>query len=430
MNNTNTLRDRHALHAACLAGLIAFTLAAGCGATGANQPSVDVADLVEGNTEFALALYGGVASAADAADDIFLSPLSVSTALVMTYAGARGTTATEMANVLALPAEDPASLLSGYAELDRGFSARAETSGYTLTQANSLWGQEGYPFRDEYLETVSGAFGAEFMTADFVTRTEEARQAINGWVEDETHDRIENLIPPGALDSSAVLVLVNAIYFKGDWARQFDPDRTESATFHSPSGELAVDMMRRTGRYGYAEDDAVQVLDLPYRGGDLSMTVILPKQTSPDALAAVEASLTPENVRLWTDRLNEREVQVFLPRFRIEWGTEELRDDLQTLGMKTAFVRGSADFSGIDGTRDLFISFVLHKAFVEVNEEGSEAAAATAVGIARTSVPTPPPVFRADRPFLFLIRDRASGSILFIGRVASPRGAAAQGSAE
>ncbi|MBD3366842.1 MAG: serpin family protein, partial [Candidatus Eisenbacteria bacterium] len=263
-------------------------------------------------------------------------------------------------------------------------------------------------------------FGAGFNTVDFVRDTEKARTRINGWVEDETNDRIENLIPRGALDSSTVLVLVNAIYFKGDWKQKFDEEATREAPFMSPGEATTVDMMHRVDDYGYLADDAAQVLELPYQGGDLAMTVILPTDESDGALAALESSLTPELLADWFAGLSERKVDVSLPRFTIHWGTEELGDDLRALGIVEAFKPGTADFSGIAGNRELFISKVLHKAFVDVNEEGSEAAAATAVGIARTSIPEPPPVFRADRPFLFLIRDRGTGAILFMGRLASP----------
>jgi serpin B len=400
--------------------LVLTALLAGCGATGAEEPRVDIDALVRGNTSFALDLYGGVAADTDVAENVFMSPLSVSTALTMTYAGARGATASEMAAVLTLPDPDPAAALAGFGELNDRLAARAETSGYVLRQANSLWGQKGYPFRDEFLSLVSGGFGAEFSTVDFVNETEKARKDINAWVERKTNDRIKDLIPRGALDSSSVLVLTNAVYFKGDWKTKFDPDATYDATFRSPAGETDVEMMHRVDRYGYFEDDAVRLLELPYEGGDLSMVVALPVDDAPSALTALESSLSDSLLSSWVDGLSMRKIDVHLPRFRIEWGTEELRNELKALGMKQAFRPDAADFSGIGATRDLFISFVLHKAFVEVNEEGSEAAAATAVGIARTSVPTPPPVFKADRPFLFMIRDRRSGSVLFLGRLSTP----------
>ncbi len=392
----------------------------GCGATGAGEPKVDTAELVDGNTEFALDLYRRVAGQTEVAANVFMSPRSVSSALAMTYAGARGGTADEMADALGLPATDPAAVLSAFGQLDRRLEARAETSGYVLNQANGLWGQSGYPFREEFTTLVSEKMGAGFNTVDFVNDSEGARERINTWVENATNDRIEDLIPRGALDASTVLVLANAIYFKGDWRTKFDAEDTRDAPFFSPAGESTVDMMHRVDRYGYFEDEVAQVLDLPYEGGDLSMTVVLPRGEKPGDLESLESSLTPEVLDGWIRGVNEKKVDVYLPRFSIEWGTEELKDDLMALGMKEAFQPGEADFSGIGGEQELFISLVLHKAFVEVNEEGSEAAAATAVGIARTSIPEPPPVFRADRPFLFMIRDRVSGSILFMGRLATP----------
>jgi len=401
-------------------GLLVAALLAGCRATGAEVVAVDANMLANGNTAFALSLYRVVAADSDDDANIFMSPLSVSTALTMTYAGARGNTATEMAEALGLPDAAPSSVLAGFSALDAVLAARAETSGYVLTQANSLWGQEGYSFRTDYLELLSNHFGAGLAEVDFVSDTEAARLRINAWVEDRTNDRIENLIPRGTIDSSTVLVLTNAIYFKGDWRTKFDADATYSGSFAMPSGDTEVPMMRRVDTYGYAESDIAQVLELPYEGGDLSMVVVLPKDASPAALRALESSLAPEVLHDLTGALTERKVEVHLPRFKATWGTEELADDLRALGIRDAFQPGAADFSGVDGTRDLFISMVLHKAFIEVNEEGSEAAAATAVGLARTSVPVPPPVFRADRPFLFMIRDRETSSVLFLGRLATP----------
>lgn len=383
---------------------------------------VEVEALVSANTAFALDLYQQLRRGEG---NLFFSAYSISVALAMTYTGARGTTAEEMARVLHFDlfkgAGGPASRLHpAFGELISRINALGQSGECRLSVANALWGQKGAGFLPGFLNLLRTHYGAGLREVDFVSAAEAARKAINAWVEGETQGRIQDLIPPGVLDALTRLVLVNAIYFKGTWASPFSREATREGPFTLPDGhKVTVPMMNRTGRYRYAESETLQVLELPYAGDDLSMVILLPRRA--DGLSDLEQELTPENLRGWLRRLRPRRVQVFLPRFTLTSGFR-LDEALRTLGMTEAFTSGRADFSGMNGLRDLYISAVLHKAFVEVNEEGTEAAAATAVVVARTAVPSRPVVFRADHPFIFLIRERRSGSILFLGRLLDPKG--------
>ena len=294
--------------------------------------------------------------------------------------------------------------------------------GYQLSVANALWGQKGYGFLPAFLKLVRSNYGAPLNEVDFVGATEAARKTINDWVEKETRDKIKDLIKPGVLDSLTTLVLTNAIYFKGDWASQFNEDVTKDAPFTLSAAEkVDVPMMNQKGDFGYMETEGFQALELPYAGDDLSMVVFLPRKV--DGLKGFEKMLTMENLRRWISNLRKQKVIVFLPRFKMT-SAFRLGQALKSLGMIDAFTLVAADFSGMNGSRDearrLYIQAVIHKAFVDVNEEGTEAAAATAV-VAAESVRPAPPVFRADHPFFFLIRDNRTGSLLFLGRVMNPQ---------
>ncbi len=405
-----------------------FPACAPASGTGERPGPADVAldQIVTGNARFALDLYDRLKGDGN----LFFSPYSVSTALAMTYAGARGETEREMAEVLHFPVAGPPAeagrvpdalaaavreeVASAFGALEEGLAADPETRGYELHVANSLWGHVDYPFVDSYIEFVGEHFDAPLTLVDFLRDAEGARLKINAWVEERTRERIKNLIPSGTLTPATVLVLTNAIYFKGDWETQFDPERTREAEFRGLGGATTVRMMSRKGDYGYSEDEDVQILELPYKGDDLSMVVLLPKVEGPAGLDALERALTVESLDAWIGELRERSVAVSIPRFEMTWGTRELKGALQALAMRLAFDAGSADFSGMSAGERLFIGHVLHKAFIEVNEEGTEAAAATAVAMLRASLPL---TFRADRPFVFMIRDRNTGSILFLGRI-------------
>lgn len=381
----------------------------------------DVRVLASSVNEFAIDLYTRIKGDAN----VFFSPYSVATALTMTWTGACGSTAEGMAEALHLPvagatmhtrlARDAVATTSG--ALERALAASPDEAGYELRTANSLWGQAGYGFLEEFTSRLDTHYGAGMRRVDYAGDALGARLAINEWAEEETNGRIEDLIPVGGVDSATALVLANAVYFKGSWATRFKEESTREATFHGVAGDVQVDMMAQRSSFGYFEDEDVQVLEMPYVGDRLSMLVVLPRADLLGGLDRIEGGLSVDGIDSWLDGMREQDVMVFLPKFEMTWGSTDLAPDLIALGMNDAF--RSADFSGMTGGKDLFISSVFHKAFVAVNEEGSEAAAATAVVMKRTSVEMGPE-FRADRPFMFMIRDDMTGAILFMGRVAAP----------
>jgi len=385
--------------------------------------------IVEGNNRFALELFAKLQSTKG---NLFFSPYSISTALAMAHAGARNETESQMTEVLHFPVSsnkktDTASksllerqqFTSTLGNIIKDLNNRGRKGGYTLTVANALWGQKDYEFLQEFLELIENSYDGRLNEVDFIRAAENARKKINAWVETKTNDKIKNLISEGVLDSMTRLVLTNAIYFKGNWAKQFEENRTKEAPFILADGQkIDVAMMNQKADFGYMETNTFQALELPYVDEELSMIILLPKKF--DALDEFEKKMTPENLTQWLAKIHKREVVVFVPKFKMT-SQFSLASVLKSMGMKDAF-SSNADFSGINGKRDLFISAVIHKAYVEVNEEGTEAAAATGVVMRLTSVgPARIPVFRADHPFLFLIRDNLSGSILFIGRVANPK---------
>ncbi len=403
-------RDRALTVVMLLSGLLVW------GATEAlSAPQdADAGALVRGNNTFALNLYGELK---EQEGNLFFSPFSISAALAMTYGGARGNTAAQMEQVLYFEVTAER-LHQTFAQLLEQLNARGKKGGYQLSVANALWGQQGVGFLKKFLDLTEKHYGAGLQQVDFAAATEAARQTINAWVEKETQGKIKDLIQPGVLNALTKLVLTNAIYFKGTWAEQFDRKATRDTPFTlATRRQVKVPMMHKTENFGYTEAEGFQALELPYAGDDLSMVIFLPREV--DGLAALEKELSLENLESWLGGLRRQTVQVSLPRFTMtsEFG---LQDVLKSLGMTDAF-SGAADFSGMTGRRDLFISAVIHKAFVDVNEEGTEAAAATAVVMMTSAAPRPPVVFRADHPFLFLIRDNRSGSILFIGRLVNPK---------
>jgi serpin B len=378
-------------------------------------PAADRTAVVEGNNAFAFALYGQLRNRNG---NLFFSPESISTALAMAYAGARGDTASEMATTLhfTLPQQhlNPAmgALLS---------DLNAVHDGYQLTVANALWAQQGYTFLDNFLQLLKTDYGAGLNQVDFKGATEAARLTINRWVEQKTQDKIKDLLQPGTLAPSTRLVLTNAIYFKGDWQTQFDKAQTRDEAFYpSQTQTKQVAFMHRADSFSYFDGGTFQVLEIPYKSKELSLIVLLPKDRG--GLPALEQSLTASNTQQWLSQLVQRDkVIVALPKFK---STQqfELGATLGAMGMAQAF-SASADFSGMTGKRDFAISEVIHKAYIDVNEEGTEAAAATAVVFRALAMRGPveqPPVFRADHPFIFLIRDNRSSSILFMGRTADP----------
>jgi serpin B len=379
---------------------------------------MDLSEIVDGSNQFALDLYQQLRSTEG---NLFFSPSSISTALAMTYAGAAGDTEEEMAKTLhfQMPSER---LHEGMKTLQAFWKTPDQKKGVRLNLANRLWGQESSEFLPEFLQVTRDKYAAELARLNFA-QSEDARQTINGWVEDQTENKITNLIPAGAISSDTKLVLTNAVYFHGIWTDPFKKDRTKDEDFHlAATDKIKVPMMHRWDEFRYGAIDELQILELPYGDGSLSMVVLLPKEI--DGLADLEAKLTFQNLQRWTASVkHEDEVKVYLPRFKTT-SQFELSSTLKTMGMETAFDANAADFSGMTGGKDLFISAVIHKAFVDVNEEGTEAAAATGVIMAPTAAPIQepkePPVFRADYPFVFMIRDNRHGGILFLGRITNP----------
>jgi len=399
----------------------------------------DLAAVVKSNNDFTWAIYDQLAKAKG---NLFFSPSSIHTALAMTYAGARGNTATEMHYVLVLPAElEKATALTMPARDGHMHTIMADAwpqervhktyagllgklkpgpkASYKLHVANALWGQQGYPWLEEFLATTSDNYGAGLREVDFKTATEPARLTINKWVEEQTNEKIKDLLPQGTVKPTTRLVLTNAIYFKGDWADQFDKKLTTDAPFKLSAGKsVQVPLMHRKGDYGYAETKKAKMLRLPYAGKDLSMLVFLPKRGFD--LGPLVKVLAKADLDKAVKGLRTQEVDVFIPRFKMT-SKFSLAETLTKMGMVDAFSDKAADFSGMNGQKDLFISAVVHKAFVDVNEKGTEAAAATGVVVGITSVPLKPKVFRADRPFVFMIRHDKTGAILFLGRVMNPK---------
>ena len=365
---------------------------------------------VEGNTDFALDIYGQLRTKPG---NLFFSPYSISTALAMTQAGARGDNAAEMARILRLPAKPHAA----FGQLQAQVNAVQGKGKVRLTVANALFPQATYKFKPAYIQLVTGQYAAGVEPLDFVQDTEGSRMHINRWVEKRTNDKIKNLIKPGLLDATTRMVLVNAIHFKGDWSSQFKPRSTREQPFHvSAQQRVNTPMMNQSTKAGLMQNADLQLLELPYIGNDVSMCILLPRKV--DGLAALEGKLSAKQLNQWIGQARPMTVRVTLPKFKM---TSEfrLRSVLEKLGMKLAFKPGAADFSGMDGTRNLSVYDVVHKAFVDVNEEGTEAAAATGV-IVKTTSAVILPAFRADRPFLFLIRDKTTGSLLFFGRYTEP----------
>ncbi len=367
-----------------------------------------IVSAVQGNTRFALSLYQRLRTTEG---NLFYSPYSISAALAMTYAGARGETAAQMARVLCLPPGTEA-VHSAFAALKARLAQICEQGQMQLKTANSLWPDQSFKLSDAFAALARLHYGVAIAGVDY-RDPKTAAATINAWVEGETADMIRNLVTPDMF-ARAVLVLVNAIYFKGAWASRFDARHTRPATFQiAPAEHIEVETMTQTHRFRYAQIQGLQVLELPYAGEFVAMILLLPD--SLDGQSKLEDSLTPENLDAWNASALEQEVQVFLPRLDLSQSFG-LGQTLQAMGMTDAF--GRADFSGI-GEGPLVISDVVHKAAITANEEGSEAAAATAVIMSRGGT-VAPPIFRADHPFLFLIREKGTGSILFIGRVTNP----------
>ena len=385
-----------------------------------DAPEADVEALVDGNSAFGFDLYHVLAER-QGDGNLFYSPYSLSLALAMTYAGARGVTEAEMAEALHFTLSQQA-LHPTFNDLDQMLEARGEDAagqddgGFRLNIANAIWGQRDYAFLNTYLDLLAANYGAGLRVLDFASAPEPSRVIINDWVSEETEGKIENLIPQGAIDPMTRLVLTNAIYFNAAWANPFQEDATQGGSFTRLDGsQIDVPVMHQTESFGYAAGDGYQVVELPYDGGEMSMVIFLPDR---EQFFDFEAGLDAERVGQILGNVAYRDVKLTMPHFEFE-SEFGLGEALGELGMETAFF-GDADFSGMTGNRDLFISEVVHKAFVSVDEAGTEAAAATAVVMKMSAMGPQPTEVVLDHPFVFLIRDIETDAILFLGRVVDP----------
>ncbi len=384
--------------------------------TSPDVAEADLAQLVAGNSRFAFDLYQAIR---EEEGNLFYSPYSISLALAMTYAGARGETEEQMADTLhyTLP---PDRLHPAFNALDLELARRGEGAegkdeeGFRLNIANSIWGQSGYSFLPQFLDTLAENYGAGLRLLDFVKASDESRGVINDWVSEETEGKIEDLLPQGSISPATVLVLTNAIYFNAAWEYPFEEELTHDGVFNLlDGGQVTVPMMGQKEFFGYAQGEGYQAVELPYDGEELSMVILLPQAGRFEEFAS---ALDAERVGSTLNGIEPQEVHLTMPKFTYESGFR-LRDTLTVMGLPAAFT--AADFSGMDGTRNLFIDDVYHKAFVSVDEAGTEAAAATAVVVARAA-PTPPKEVTVDRPFIFMIRDIKTSAILFLGHVVNP----------
>ncbi|MBW1938457.1 MAG: hypothetical protein JRI67_06790 [Deltaproteobacteria bacterium] len=380
----------------------------------------DLTELVSGNSDFAFDLYHEVR---EEAENLFYSPHSISLALAMTYAGARNNTESQMADTLhfSLTQEH---LHPAFNALDLELASRGQGAegqdgeGFKLNIVNAIWGQTGYPFLPGFLDVLAENYGAGLRLLDFQNAPEDSRECINNWVSDQTEDRINDLIPQGSITPLTRLVLTNAIYFNAAWLYPFDEELTQQdGIFHLPGGsQITVPMMSQTEYFRYTSGDGYQAVELPYDGEELSMVVFLPES---DRFDEFEASLNAGRVETIINNFSPTYLHLTMPKFEYKFSLG-LKDVLKVMGMNDAFDSVIADFSGMDGTCDLYIGDVLHKAFVSVDEAGTEAAVATAVIMVGTGIPPTPTEFTLDHPFIFLIRDIETGAILFVGRVLDP----------
>lgn len=383
--------------------------------TGSPEPqSTAAADpaLVDAGNRFGLELFKMVSSGNE---NIIVSPWSVSTAMAMTYGGAAGETEKQMAAVLHFEpnTDDFHAKYSAYIEAIR----KLDGKGIQLHVANALWAQKNYDFRKEYLKSTTSHYGAALKYADFRGNTEGARKAINEWTEAETEKKITNLLAPGMLNDMTRLVLVNAIYFQSNWEKQFDKKKTTVMDFFMDENtRIQVPFMVAEDNFGYSKNENCELLRLDYKGGNVSMIILLPLDKN--GLNDLIQSLTVEKFNAMTSDINPLKTRVLLPKFKTT-SEFELSDVLKKMGMPHPFST-EADLSLMTGKKDLQIDKVVHKAFIEVDETGTEAAAATAVVIREKSAPVGLQEFRADHPFMFVIRDNSSGTILFSGKIFNP----------
>ena len=385
-----------------------------------------IQQVVNANNQFAFELYSDLDKSTS--ENIFFSPYSISAALAMTYEGAKGQTADEMKSVFHFPENNllRPNFAAIYNEINRGNEA------YELRTGNALWIQQDYPFLQDYTSRVEKYYGGKAANLDFAGETEKSRQTINGFIEEQTNDKIKDLLPTGSLNALTRLVLTNAIYFKGTWEWEFDKSDTRDQDFKITSTNIVKTPMMYMdpdkARFNYADIGKLQILELPYKGEKISMLILLPKQGEDydyETGERIVSDYTLKDIELSSEKLNEYKSQmketkldsISLPKF--EFDTKyTLNENLKALGMPTAFDSNNADFSGMTESEKIWIDFVIHQAYVKVDEKGTEAAAATAIGMTGSAMPRN--FFRADHPFIFIIQEKGTGNILFMGRVTDP----------
>ncbi|MDR2696819.1 MAG: serpin family protein [Deltaproteobacteria bacterium] len=380
-------------------------------------PATSGGSLADGVNAFACDLYGQLRTHKG---NLFFSPLGITYALAAAGAGARGETAAQMERTLRL-ASGGEQARRALADLLQRLNVSQDEGHPRIEIANSLWPHKDFSLRPEYVELAQKYFDTAVLPVDYQGGATEAAARINAWIEEKTRGRIRDIMSPPPADTR--LVLANAVYFRGVWASPFDPGATREDIFHAPGKAVQAPFMKQTGSFGYLEARDLQILERRYAGGAFSLLAFLPAKT-PGALEKLEKDLGAQRLAQWTGALIQREVQVVLPKFKLSWGPASLTATLGALGMQSAFSPQGADFGGMSPDPDLFIDNIVHQADVDLDEQGTAASAATMTMMAasgRPGVPMVPPVFRADRPFVFLIRENAGGTVLFMGRLTNPR---------
>ncbi|HNV01605.1 MAG TPA: serpin family protein [archaeon] len=390
-------------------------------------------DLILANNSFAVDYYNKLDSSKDqSGKNIFFSPFSISTSLAMTYEGADGVTAEEMRKVLYF-SENDTERRAAFANVYNNLNKSASKGNYTINIANALWNEITYPFKQSFYDTIENYYYGKSTPVDFNNAPEEQRQKINLWVENQTNKKIIELLPKNSILEDTRMVLVNAIYFKGDWNNKFDEKNTYGGEFSvNENTKKDTQMMYQKNEFNYYEDDSFQYVELPYKGEDMSMIVLLPKENYVPCGAGTNDCVNPTNnvnynfiipsaseITELKTKMSTQKIEVHLPKFKFRTNYQ-MKKDLQEMGLKEAFTN-FANFSKMDEQNYIKIDEIYHQAFVEVNEEGTEAAAATAVVvIQKTSMPAPSPIFNANHPFFFYIQDNVSGEILFLGKIVDP----------
>ena len=375
-----------------------------------NADSVEEYDIATANNAFAFDMYSMIKSDVE---NVFFSPYSIFTAMAICYDGAEGSTKEQISNVFYYPLSKP--VLEGSAK-EMIDTINSDNDAYDLETANALWVLEEYPLNEQYVFNAENYYDGMITPLDFTRQPEESRLIINSWVEKKTNDKIKDLLAEGIIDENTRLVITNAVYFNGTWLQEFEEAGTRKKVFYLSDGqEKKVDTMYAIETYNYGKDENAQILELPYKGDDISMYIILPSKNN---IEEFENDLTLGYYNELKDKLYSDEVKILLPKFTFE-ARAKLNEPLQDMGIVDAFDSGMADFSGISASDGLFISEVIHQAYIGVNEKGTEAAAATVIAM-EDSLPYYKYEFTADHPFMFFIEDKRTGCILFMGKVENP----------